>query len=292
MLNNLSIIIPCYNESTEVLKKTIFDIIDSLEKADTVFEIVVVNDGSNDFSYNELHDLDPRVSFFSHEVNQGYGAALKTGIKKSEYDWIGITDADGTYPNKEFHKLIPYTENFDMVVGARGWEDISLIRKFPKQILTHFASFLADAKIPDLNSGMRIFKKETAHMFWYLFPKGFSFTSTLTIGALTNDIPVKFYPIDYYKRVGKSSINPVRDTWRFFSLVMRLSLYFNPKRFFVPLSILFFLISLLRGLRDYLLNGYLGGLTLVLFFIAFQVFFFGLLAEIINKTRKFLYNEK
>ncbi|WP_332913952.1 hypothetical protein [Algoriphagus boritolerans] len=80
-----------------------------------------------------------------------------------------------------------------MVVGARRWADISYTRKLPKILLTYFASFLGGVKIPDLNSGMRIFKKVLAIQFWNLLPAGFSFTSTITMGALTNDYEVAFF---------------------------------------------------------------------------------------------------
>ena len=139
---------------------------------------------------------------------------------------------------------------------------------------------------------MRLFRKELALTFWNLFPDGFSFTSTITMACKTNNISIAYHPINYHKRVGKSSIHPIKDTVRFFNLVLRLALYFNPKKFFLPLSLIVFLLAIARGTRDYLVDGSLGGLTLVLFFICFQIFFFGLLAEIINKTRKFIVNSQ
>ena len=124
--------------------------------------------------------------------------------------------------------------------------------------------------------------------FWHLYPNGFSFTSTITMAGITHNFKIKFHKIDYHKRIGTSSIRPIKDTIRFFTLVTRLALYFNPKKFFLPLSLFFLFLALLRGGRDYLLDGSLGGLTLILFFMAFQIFFFGLMAEIINKTRLYL----
>lgn len=254
------------------------------------FEIIVVNDGSKfSFEQNQIH---VPVKLLHHGTNKGYGASLKTGIKHAQFDWIGITDADGTYPNHFFGELIDRAEGMDMVIGARKWADISWTRKIPKKILTSFASFLSGQEIPDLNSGMRIFKKELAVQFWNLLPKGFSFTSTITLGALTNDYEVAFYEINYFKRIGKSSISPINDTLVFFTLVTRLALYFNPKKVFVPMSLVFMLLAILRGIRDYQQVGSLGGLCLILFFFSFQFFFFGLIAEIINKTRRFIVGNK
>lgn len=282
----ISFIIPCYNEKKETLLNTITQIEKTIEDKLSEFEIIVVDDGST-INYEKIN-FPNKVRLISHKRNSGYGNALKTGIKHSVNNWIGITDADGTYPNNKFDELIQIGEKYDMIIGARDWDDISPLRKYPKLLLTKLASFIAEYPIPDLNSGMRIFKKSLSHKFWHLFPAGFSFTSTLTIGAITNDDKVYFHKIKYYKRVGESSISPIRDTIRFFSLVIRLALYFNPKRFFLPLSFIIFLIALLRGTRDYIVEGSLGGVSLILFFIVFQVFFFGLLAEIINKTRQYI----
>lgn len=285
-IKSISFIIPCYNEKKEVLLNTISEIENSIKNVNLKYEIIVVDDGSN-INYEGI-DFKEQIRVIRHKKNSGYGYALKTGIKHSTYNWIGITDADGTYPNDKFSELIQFGEKSDMVIGARDWGDISLLRKYPKLLLTKLASFIAECPIPDLNSGMRIFKKSLCYKFWHLYPAGFSFTSTLTIGAITNDEDVYFHNIDYFKREGESYISPIRDTIRFFSLVIRLALYFNPKRFFLPLSFLLFLIALLRGTRDYIIEGSLGGLSLILFFIVFQVFFFGLLAEIINKTRQYI----
>ncbi len=280
----ISIVIPCYNESKKVLKNTLDSIEASLKKIGSLnYEIIIVNDGSN-LSYNEFNAKKIRV--INHEMNKGYGVALKTGIKNSKYEYIGITDADSTYPVDKFHLLIKYMSDYDMVVGARPWNKISFIRRVPKYILTSLASFLANYKIPDLNSGFRVFRKDVAEKFWNLYPNGFSFTSTITMGCLTNGYSVKYVTIDYFKRDGKSHIHPIKDTIRFFSLILRLTLYFNPLRFFIPVSLFIFLLAILRGLRDFYKEGFLGGLTLLLFFMAFQVFFFGLLAEIISKTRR------
>ena len=282
----LSVIVPCYNEAREVLQETIDAIKASLEPlaGECPYEVIVVNDGSKKYNYDDL--AAPRVRIVNHRINKGYGGALKTGIRVSRYAWVGITDADGTYPNARFHEFVQAADGYDMVVGARSWKDISALRRGPKYVLTGFASFLADYPIQDLNSGMRIFRKEVAKEFWRLYPNGFSFTSTITMGCVTNGYAVRYLPIDYYKRQGKSYINPIKDTVLFFTLVTRLTLYFKPLRFFLPLSLFSLVGAVARGLRDYQLVGGFGGLTLILFFMAFQVFFFGLLAEIISKINR------
>jgi glycosyltransferase involved in cell wall biosynthesis len=285
-MNSITLIIPCYNEHPDVLKSTVSELETGLKSV--AYEIIIIDDCSKKYRYDDI-TFSQNVHLVRHKINKGYGSALKTGILHSKYEWIGITDADGTYPNKDFNKLIEKAEGVEMVVGARSWKDISTLRRFPKYLLTCYAGFLAGYPVKDLNSGMRLFKKETAMEFWKLFPNRFSFTSTITMSCLTNGYEIEYVDIDYYKREGKSSIHPIKDTIRFFRLVTKLSLYFNPLRVFMPLSLFIIILAIIRGLRDYFLNGAFGGLALILFFMAFQVFFFGLLAHIISKTRNLKY---
>jgi hypothetical protein len=179
--------------------------------------------------------------------------------------------------------MLRLTTEFRMIVGARSWADISWLRRIPKRCLTWLASFLADYPIPDLNSGMRVFHREIYDEYRRIYPDRFSFSSTLTMVSLTGGFETCFVKIDYNERSGGSSIDPLKDPIRFWYQLLRLSLYFRPLRFFVPLSGVIGVVAVLRGLRDLAINDHFGGLTLVLFFMAFQVFFFGLIAEIINK---------
>lgn len=117
-VRGISIIIPCYNEAPQVLGKTVSQVRESLQNVNRMeSEILIVNDGSGKYSYQGLEI--PGARIVNHKVNRGYGGALKTGILESQYDWIGITDADGTYPNERFHELINEARNYEMVVGAR-----------------------------------------------------------------------------------------------------------------------------------------------------------------------------
>jgi hypothetical protein len=172
-----------------------------------------------------------------------------------------------------------------MVVGARTGKKVSipLLRRPVKSMLNAYASFLAGKPVPDLNSGLRIFHKSIAQQYWKLFPERFSFTSTLTMCCLTNGHRTFFKPINYYKRVGSSTIHPIKDTIRFLELLTKLSLYYNPLRIFIPLALLFFVAAILRTIRDVMVVNHIGGLAQILFFLALQLFFFALLAAIVGK---------
>jgi glycosyltransferase involved in cell wall biosynthesis len=284
----ISIVIPVYNEQL-ALKETIEAVHESIKNISDQTEIIVVNDGSSDNTRDTLKDIQ-NIKVINNAYNLGYGASLKKGIKLAKYNWILITDADGTYPIKDIPRLIKERDNYDMVVGARISKNVHVpaMRKPAKWILTKLAEFLTSKKIPDLNSGLRIFKKDIAKEFWHLFPSRFSFTTTITLACLTNDYLVKFIPIDYYKRKGKSTVRPINDFMHFNKVIFKIVLYFNPLRFFLWPGSILAIAGFIYGLYQVLITtpGNLGQFPFILFLAGIQIIMLGLLAEIMVKSRK------
>lgn len=279
----ISYIIPVYNEKNSI-KKTIEDVYGIGKIIGRKFQIIVVNDGSNDGTGSILDNMD-NITVINHNINQGYGAALKTGIKKASGDLIAIVDADRTYPIDMFPELFKELESFDMAVGARCDKIMHMpfFRRIAHGILGILNFMLTGKKIPDFNSGMRVFKKEIADRFFKLFPDGFSFTTTITIAALCNGYSVKYIPINYYKREGKSTIHPIKDFLGFFQLIVRLAVYFKPLNVFGPMSILFFIVGIIKMSIDAIRLSHfgIGGVSIVL--LSMQILFLGLMADLIIK---------
>jgi len=283
---SLSIIIPVYNEEKNI-KKTIYKIDTILKKSDLKnYEIIVVDDCSNDSTNQTLKQSKINFNLIEHERNMGYGASIKSGIKKSKYNVIAITDADGTYPIEEIPEMYKKIKDFDMVVGSRTGKSVKIpfIRKPAKWFIGKLANYLAGFKIPDINSGLRLFKKEDALRFFKILPNGFSFTTTITLAMLTNDMQIKYIPINYMKRKGKSKIRPIRDTLNFIQLIIRTVMYFNPLKMFVPVSLILLLISLIVFIYSYLaLPKILDTTVAILFISSIQILAIGMLADMINK---------
>lgn len=281
----ISIIIPIYNEenTVEATLRNIKKVMDTTKKK---YEIIAINDGSTDNSLLTLKKLH-FIKLINNPYNIGYGASIKTGIKASKYNWILIIDADGTYPVHEIPKLLHYTQNYDMVVGARTKKPyIPLMRRPAKKFLTLLANYLSGKRIPDLNSGFRVFKKTIAMEFFHLFPSGFSFTTTITLACLTNDYTVKFIPIEYYKRKGKSSIKPFKDFKNFVFLIIRLITYFKPMKMFSLISIILFIAAIFIFLYSFLILHKLMDISVIVLFVAsLQIFLFGALAELSLKKK-------
>ncbi|MFH1899687.1 MAG: glycosyltransferase family 2 protein [Patescibacteria group bacterium] len=281
--NQISIIIPAYNEEQRI-GIVIDNLLANIALQNMDCEIIVVDDGSLDKTAEIVKRYD--VQLIQHEHNKGYGASLKTGIYYAKYNVIVITDADGTYPIDQIPKLVNFINEYDMVVGARIGKHVKipLIRQPIKWFLNKYANYLVQDNIPDLNSGLRVFKKDVFKKFRGILPNGFSFTTTITLALLSDGYRVKYMPINYFKRGGKSKIRPIRDTINFFSLITKVSLYFNPLRVFMPIS--FLLLSLgviflgydiwMRDITDKTMMAFLWGM---------QFGILGFLADMISQRR-------
>jgi glycosyltransferase involved in cell wall biosynthesis len=282
---SVSVLIPAYNEEG-ALAATV-DAIAKFRPQFKEMEIIVINDGSSDRTGEIARGLP--VILIEHEKNQGYGASLKDGLRRATSDFILIADADGTYPLEDIPKIMAEAPGYDMVVGARTGDvvEVPLVRRPAKWIITRLAEYLSRQSIPDLNSGFRVFRKDVAARFLSLYPDGFSFTTTITLAMLTNHYRVKFIPINYHKRVGQSSIHPIRDFTNFTILIIRICAYFKPLHVFVPPAMLFILLGVLKGARDYVFAGHhIGMLAMLLTLTGIQMLFIGLLADLIDQRMK------
>lgn len=278
-----TIVVPAYNEEGAI-GPVLEHIREVMDNSGIPYQLLVVDDGSTDRTVEIAQSKG--VEVVRHPTNQGYGAALKAGIRHAQHEAVVITDADGTYPNEEIPRLIRLVADYDMVVGARTGEKVHvpLLRRPAKWFINSLANYFARTRIPDLNSGLRAFRKGTALRFYPILPDGFSFTTTITLAMLTNGYLVEYVPINYHQRVGKSKIRPVHDTLNFALLIVRTTVYYAPLRVFLPLSVVLFLIGIAIGIYSFFILGQLMDVTtVVLVLAALQVAAAGLLADMIDK---------
>lgn len=282
----LSLVIPLYNEEA-VIGDTIREADRVLSEWGGAFEIIVVDDGSTDRSYAEAraNGVDS-LRLLQHETNRGYGAALKTGFASAKYPWLAIIDADGSYPIKEIPKLLDNTDEADMVIGERTEYNhhSSQMRRLGKAVLAPLANYLTSTRIPDLNSGMRVMRRKLVERYWPLIPDGFSLTTTLTMAFLSAGWRVKWIPVSFHKREGKSKIKPMRDMRNFILLILRTVTYFHPLKVYVPASLILVLSSIaVVLLSKFLLGNVMDITSLFLFITGLQLLLIGVLADLILK---------
>ncbi len=290
-MTELTVVIPAYNEEL-ALADTLAALIPVARR--NHWDILVVNDGSTDDTGAVLTGI-PDIRYISHPYNKGYGASLKTGIGAAFSPWIAFYDADGQHRPADLENMARHnkTHQSDMVVGARGKDSYrDKRRSVGKWLLKKIANRLAERKIPDLNSGLRIVKRDTIIPMLHLFPNGFSFSTTSTIAFFNLGFAVEYYPIKVNKRVGKSSVKQFKDGAGIIILMIRLILLFNPLRVFLPASFYLLVVGLIyEVIWGILLSPLHPRLIPAAFFTiltSILVFFFGLVVDQISELRKHL----
>ena len=229
----ISIVIPALNEEGGIAA-TVSGLKRTLDAAGLVpHEIVVVDDGSSDATAALALEAGARI--VSHPHNVGYGRSIKDGILAARYDMIVITDADGTYPTESLPALVrEYQRGFDMVVGARMGEHYreSMIKAPLRSVLKGIVEFTAARKIPDINSGFRVFSRATVIPYFNHLCDTFSFTTSMTLAYMMNSRFVHYVPIDYLERYGQTKVRLLRDSMRTMQYIIEAATYFNPLKIF------------------------------------------------------------
>ena len=263
----ISFVLPAFNEAGTI-RGDIENITSSMRRIGPDYEIIVVDDGSQDDTLMRARAEGATV--IRHRRNRGVGAARKTGLLAARGDIIVMADADGTYPTSEVHRLIEQMVEADMVIGARTKETgpRKRLKTIAKYFIRKLACFIAGEKIPDLNSGFRAFKKEIAMEFIHILPDTHSWVSTITMAFLTNGYRVKYIPIDYKERESRSTFHPVRDTANYVAVVLRMALLFKPQKVLLPAPLALLILSLCWLLHNITRRGFAGALPLLLLLVA------------------------
>jgi len=278
----ISVVIPAMDEEAAVAA-TVQSVRQAL--AGSVFEIIVVDDGSRDATAARAREAGAQV--VCHPHNLGYGAAIKTGIRQAQYDTIVITDADGTYPNDQIPGLLAaYQKGFDLVIGARqGQNYVGSLVKAPLRLLLKFlVEYTTGRKVPDVNSGLRVFSRKTVLPYFNHLSNAFSFTTSMTLAYSMNSLFVFYLPIPYHPRVGKTKVHLFRDSLRTLQYMVEGITYYNPLKIFLLMSVLIVVaalvclaLALLLRLTFFLYVG-IGGILM-----SIQVFCLGLLAVLLRQ---------
>ena len=285
MIEGVSLVLPAFNEEGAV-RRVVRTFQVALEAAGVPYEILVVDDGSTDATAREAGSADAYVIQSPH--NLGYGLALRRGILAAKYPYVLICDADGTYPTSASSELIALAEHFDMVVGARMGRHFRGrgVRALARIGLRMFSSFAVGRRIPDVNSGFRIFRKADCLRYFGILSPGFSFTTGLTLAMISDARAVAFVPVDYGARVGRSKVRLVRDTLRIAQVLVQAMVRHNPIKLFAVITASVWLLALVAFVVWIVLGtAAVGLMAAATFLVGIQVFSVGLLAEAVRVRR-------
>jgi glycosyltransferase involved in cell wall biosynthesis len=234
----LTVVVPAYNEQDAIID-TIAQIRAMLDAAGWSHgEIVVVDDGSTDATGARAQEAGARV--IRHPANAGYGHSLKDGIRAAQNDLIAITDADGTYPIERIPELVRHVEaGFDMAVGAREGDAYreSAIKHPLRLLLKFLVEFTAGQKVPDPNSGLRVFRRSAIMEHFPALSQGFSFTTSATLAYMSTGRFVRYVPIPYAKRIGATKVRLLKDSLRTLQFIVQAILFHNPLKLYLCIAL-------------------------------------------------------
>ncbi|MBK7030254.1 MAG: glycosyltransferase family 2 protein [Bacteroidales bacterium] len=271
-----SIIIPAYNEET-----VIGPFLEQMTKLGfcSKHEVILVDDGSTDRTAEIAGQYPIRV--IHHGNNKGYGASLKTGIRKANGEKVITLDSDGQHDPAFLSRAMELLENHDMVIGERGIDSFQVRnRKGGKKLIRKVGEYLVEQQLPDFNSGFRGFDRKLILSMLHIMPNGFSFSTTSTLAFLKEGYTIGTFPIKVEERKGRSSnVRFLKDGTKTMLLLFRIIMLFNPLKVFFPASVLFTALGIGWGVYGYLAFQRFSNSAIILITLGMFLFFFGLLAD-------------
>ena len=202
MINDVTVIMPCYNENLASVIKT-YSLLGM-----SGFKVIIVDDGSH-------MDFPDEMNVISYPANMGYGYAIKQGIKAADTPYIITCDADGQHRVEDVEKLYKVFKMIDdcsMLVGCRWNIKEQPIRWIARKVINLIGSLWAKHYLIDLNSGLRMFKRQLALDYFPILCDTFSFTTSLTMSLVTDGHKIAWFPIDVQPRnFGRSKVKLIKD---------------------------------------------------------------------------------
>jgi glycosyltransferase involved in cell wall biosynthesis len=289
----VTVVLPCFNEEGHVVAE-VDRICAAMDGSGYSYELLAIDDKSTDSTLDKLREAaqrHPAVRVIAFPRNGGSGTARRIGTQEARSEIVVWTDADMTYPNEripEFVELLLREPQVAQVVGRRNVEAgrLRFLRVPAKWFVRRLAEYLANTDIPDLNSGMRAFRRRIAEPFLHLLPPGFSCVTTLTLAFLSNQQQIDYISIDYRTRSGSSKFHPIQDAYRYVMQVLRMIMYFNPLRVLMPIALVLLAVATLKGIWDQFNQPfYLPANTVVMFLSALIIGSLALLADLVVRSR-------
>lgn len=286
---DVTVVLPAYNEAGHI-RQEIDRISAVLKDSPYGFEVLVIDDGSTDGTGDVVEGL-PFVRLLRFAENRGSGTARRIGTSQARGRWVVWTDADLTYPNERIPEFIDVLEEgeYQQVVGARTSEEGTLkpLRVPAKWAIRRLAEYLAQSRIPDLNSGLRAFSREAARPYLGLLPPGFSCVTTITLAFLANGLRVGYLPIEYEERAGRSHFHPLRDAYRYILQVVRMVTFFEPLRVFAPIALTLLVVGAGKFVYDMITDPFRIAINTILLLLAGLILFsLGLLADLMVRLHR------
>ncbi len=227
----LSIIIPAYNEETRIAR-SLEKIYLYLERQTYTHELIVVDDGSTDFTPQVVKNILKRIEYgtlLENGVNRGKGYSVRQGVLHSRGEYLLFSDADFSTPIEEVEKLLPHSEqNYDIVIGSRGLNesDIKIHQPWYREHMGKFFNriirMLMLTEFSDTQCGFKLFRGEVAReLFAQQKIDHFSFDVEVLFLATRHGYKVKEVPIQWFNEPN-SRVSAIYDSSKMFKDVLKI----------------------------------------------------------------------
>jgi polyisoprenyl-phosphate glycosyltransferase len=289
----VTIVLPCYNEGAHVLQE-LDRITATMQACELTYEVLCIDDASTDDTLDVLRRAQhtyPHLRILPFRRNGGSGTARRIGTQQARGEIVVWTDADMTYENERIPELVRVLRDdstYDQVVGARTTEEGThkWARVPAKWFIRKVAEWLTKTRIPDLNSGLRAFRRDVSLPYLRLLPAGFSCVTTITIAFLSNQHDIKYVETSYAKRAGVSKFHFVNDAYRYILQVLRMVMYFDPLKVLMPPALWMIVIGLVKAVVDMVRHPfYFPASTVLLIVSGIMIASLALLSDLVVRSR-------
>jgi glycosyltransferase involved in cell wall biosynthesis len=289
MKENLSIVIPAYNESGSIA-----GVLENISRfvKENKLNVIVVNDGSTDATLDALTSFilsnpDYPLQVINHSVNRGYGGALKSGMRHVITRYLVTIDADGQHHVEDiatlYHQLCD--EKADMCIGNRNFQGSSLSRNLIKRLVLYFVKKSTGIKVNDLNSGMKLYKTDIVQSLLKYAPNGMPFSDAIVLLHHQFRYKITESPIQISeRRNGESTINYKTAVYTI-AEVANMIINFFPFKFFFYIAVILFSFAVVWGTPLILSGNGLSTGTSFLLLASLNFSFFGIILENIVRSR-------
>jgi glycosyltransferase involved in cell wall biosynthesis len=163
LVSSLSVILPAYNEEGNI-EAIVGQALEVLPGLASEWEVIVVDDGSSDGTADKASALvtahHPRVRLLMHQVNRGYGAALRSGFAHARHDFVFYTDADRQFDIGELEFTLPMLAEHDVILGFRVYRYDSPLRVVASWVYNRLVRIMFRVKVRDVDCAFKIFRRE------------------------------------------------------------------------------------------------------------------------------------
>ncbi len=288
MRDSLTLVVPAYNEADN-LPTVLPEMVEFCRQRQ--WQLILVDDGSTDDTVSVLCNFkgNPDLLILRHKVNQGYGAALKTGIRKVKSTYVVTLDADGQHMLSYLDLMwqVLRTHDADLVIGKRiSNHSQGVYRQAGKWLIRKITGLILPLHIGDLNSGLKMYRTRPLLRYLDLCPSSMAFSDVITLVFLNQGQRVIEVPVQVRERAGGTSKINTSTAFTTVMEIINIAMLLKPMRIIMPTSAFCIAVGILWGIPFVLMGHGVSTGSLLAIVTGLILFIVGLLAEQLSLIRK------